>query len=303
MERRRTYPVSIRTTSGQVERVSENWTNCPAVQKRRQREHWELQGVCLLPMISRILAKRLREWTEENGILDDNQSGFRPGRSTADATQIIIRVQEDMSFIKRRRTALEMPTHLPSDPVGRLLDLEKAYPRVSKPALWEILRRHGMKGTFLNCLMDLHETTVKGKEGDSDHWIPQRGLREGYPTSPVLFNVFHQAVIQAAERKRNERAVSSGESMGIAWNWIDNDKIPSSEQTGKFNSEAKRTHFSISLFADDTTVLGTAEEMEQGCQAIKETMQVFEEKNNEKKEENSFSEMRNPRRYRCWAVG
>ena len=43
MERRRTYPVSIRITSGQVERVSENWTNHPAVQKRRQREHWELQ--------------------------------------------------------------------------------------------------------------------------------------------------------------------------------------------------------------------------------------------------------------------
>ena len=133
--------------------------------------------------------------------------------------------------------------------------------------------------------MDLHETTanvVKGKEGDSGHWIPQRGLREGCPTSPVLFNVFHQAVIQAAERKRNERAVSSGKTRGIAWNWMDNDKIPSSEQTGKFNSEAKRTHFSISLFADHTTVLGTAEEMEQGCQAIKETMQEFEEKNNKK---------------------
>ena len=53
------------------------------------------------------------------------------------------------------------------------------------------------------------------------------------------------------ERKRNERAVSSGKTMGIAWNWMDNDKIPYSEQTGKFNSEAKRTHFSISLFADD----------------------------------------------------
>ena len=282
----------------------------PLFKKGDRENTGNYRGVCLLPMVSRILArvlaKRLREWTEENGILDDNQSGFRPGRSTADATQIIIRVQEDMSFIKRRRTALEMPTHLPSDPVGRLLDLEKAYPRVSKPALWEILRRHGMKGTFLNCLMDLHETTayvVKGKEGDSDHWIPQRGLREGCPTSPVLFNVFHQAVIQTAERKRNERAVSSGKTRGIAWSWMDNDKIPSSEQIGKFNSEAKRTHFSISLFADDTTVLGTAEEMEQGCQAIKETMQEFEEKNNEKRRKNSFSEMRNPRRYGCWAVG
>ena len=190
-------------------------------------------------MISRILAnvlaKRLREWTEtKSGFLDDNQRvGFR-SRATADATQIIIRIQEDMSFIKRRRKAHKIPTHLPSDPVGRLLDLEKAYQRVSKPALWEILRSHGTRCTLLNCLMDLHETTayvVKGKEGDSDQWIPQRGLREGCPTSPVLFNVFHQAVIQAAERKRNEKAGSSGQPMGIAaWNWIDDDKLPSTEQ-------------------------------------------------------------------------
>ena len=144
---------------------------------------------------------------------------------------------------------------------------------------------------------------MEGKEGDSDHWIPQRGSREICPTSPVLFNVFHQAVIQAAEKKRNERAVSSGKPIGIGWNWIDNDKIPSSEKTGKFNSDAKRTHFSISLFADDTTVLGTSEEMEQGCQAIKETMQQFKGKNNEKKRKNSFSEMRNPKRNGCWAVG
>ena len=133
--------------------------------------------------------------------------------------------------------------------------------------------------------MDLHETTayvVKGKEGDSDQWIPQRGLREGCPTSPVQFNVFHQAVIQAAERKRNEKAVSSGQPMGIAWNWIDDDKLPSSEQTGKFNSEARRTHFLIILFAVDTTVLGTAEEMGQGCQAIIEMMQKYEEKDNKK---------------------
>ena len=41
------------------------------------------KGVCLLAMRSRIfarlLAKRLRDWTEKNDILDNYQSGLRPG--------------------------------------------------------------------------------------------------------------------------------------------------------------------------------------------------------------------------------
>ena len=50
------------------------------------------RGVCLLTMGSRILAKvlanRLRDWTEKIGVLEENQQGFRRGRSTADAAQI-----------------------------------------------------------------------------------------------------------------------------------------------------------------------------------------------------------------------
>ena len=57
------------------------------------------RGVCLLSMASRILARimasRLREWAEAVGVLDENQDGFRAGRSTADATQICIRLHEE----------------------------------------------------------------------------------------------------------------------------------------------------------------------------------------------------------------
>ena len=82
-------------------------------------------------------------------------------------------------------------------PAARLLDLRKAYPRVNKPALWRLLRRYGLEGDFLRVVIDLHEATeyaVRGKEGDSEVWVPERGLREGCPSSPILFNIFHQAV-------------------------------------------------------------------------------------------------------------
>ena len=65
-------------------------------------------------------------------------------------------------------------------PEARLLDLRKAYPRVNKPALWRLLKRYGLGGHFLRALQDLHESTeykVRGKEGDSETWVPERGLR------------------------------------------------------------------------------------------------------------------------------
>ena len=85
--------------------------------------------------------------------------------------------------------------------VARLLDLEKAYLRVSKPALWMLLERYGLKGRMLETLVDLNETTeykVRGKEGMSSAWVPARGLREGCSTSPILFNIYQQAVMRQA---------------------------------------------------------------------------------------------------------
>ena len=52
----------------------------------------DFRGVCLLAIGSRILARiladRLRRWAEHMDLLDDEQSGFSTGRSTADSTQI-----------------------------------------------------------------------------------------------------------------------------------------------------------------------------------------------------------------------
>ena len=60
-------------------------------------------GVCLLSMGSRIIAKvlanRFRDWTEKIGLLEENQQGFRRGRSTADAALIFIRINDEMDNI------------------------------------------------------------------------------------------------------------------------------------------------------------------------------------------------------------
>ena len=65
------------------------------------------RGVCLLSLGSRIVARivacRLKDWAEDMGLLDDNQAGFRSGRSTADVTQVMMRMQEDAEDLKKRK--------------------------------------------------------------------------------------------------------------------------------------------------------------------------------------------------------
>ena len=116
----------------------------PLHKKGDKKDMNDFRGICLLPIMSRILARilatRLRNWAEATGALDENQAGFRQGRSTTDATQIFVRIQEDVKVVRNmeeinneREERKEMAI---------LLDLKKAYPRVIRPILWAILEKY-----------------------------------------------------------------------------------------------------------------------------------------------------------------
>ena len=86
--------------------------------------------ICLLSMASRILARvmasRIRNWSEEINLLDENQQEFRAERSTADATQILVKMHEEL---------INENNQSGNSIKAILLDIQKAYPRVNKPIL------------------------------------------------------------------------------------------------------------------------------------------------------------------------
>ena len=136
--------------------------------------------------------------------------------------------------------------------------------------------------------MDLHESTeyvVRGREGNSSPWVPDRGLTEGCPSSPILFNIYHQAVMRIAKKERMERALSDGRSAGIVMKWVPGSAFPSARAWERGCSDAVEVRITESLFADDTTEIGEKDELTVGLQVVKEVMGRFEERNNEDKEE------------------
>ena len=259
----------------------------PLYKKGDREDPGNYRGVCLLAMGSRILARvvarRLGGWAEHLGLLDENQAGFRKGRSTADVTQMMVRINEDVWDMKRRVAEYDVNMNEDDWPVARLLDLRKAYPRVNKPALWSLLERCGLNGYCLNVIMDLHESTeykVRAQDGMSETWMPARGLREGCSTSPILFNVYHQAVMRQVEEARRVRG-----SEGIVWKWVPGGSFAGERVWERGGAEAVSVELTTALFADDTNGLGKKGEMDENVREMKEVMGRWEERDNEDKEE------------------
>ncbi|XP_075254796.1 uncharacterized protein LOC142346172 [Convolutriloba macropyga] len=230
-----------------------------------------------------ITPTRLREWSEAIGVLGETQSGFRRGRSTADATQIIIRTDEEVRRVYGRN-------HEEDGPGATLLDITKAYPRVSKPLLWELLVKLGVPAKAMKILKALHENTyysIKGKGGMSESWIPCRGLREGCATSPILFNVYHPKAMRGATEARREEAENSGKQYGLRWSWRPGNSLPPINTKKALRSEGRES-FTVSetVFADDTTLIGWTDEQRTGKEIVKSRLWHFEEKCHDGKEEN-----------------
>ncbi|CAK0880460.1 unnamed protein product [Prorocentrum cordatum] len=154
------------------------------------------RGICLLSVLSRILAKtvatRLARWAEEAGVHSNTQWGNRKYRSTRDAILVA-------------RATMEEVTRLPRAPGEDtlcliLFDIMKAFPSVPRPLLRAVLLRLALPAALVDLVIGLHDVTfyvVRTAAGDSDPYCLRRGVREGCPTSGLLFTLYH-AVVMAA---------------------------------------------------------------------------------------------------------
>ena len=94
------------------------------------------RGISLLSVVGkvygRILINRIRDRTE--GVISEVQSGFRRGRGCTDQTFVVRQICE--KYVRKGK-----------DVYFAFLDLEKAYDRVDRDAMWNVLRLYGVDGS------------------------------------------------------------------------------------------------------------------------------------------------------------
>ena len=134
--------------------------------------------ICKVAMM--IMRNRLNEAVEDTNFLGDIQGGFRKNRRTEDNLFVLERIIETC---KQRGDKLFLG----------FLDLEKAYDRVNRGKLFDILKRYGIGCKFVEVI----ENIYKGSEvkfiwkGVETEWVETKsGVRQGCPLSPLLFNLY-----------------------------------------------------------------------------------------------------------------
>jgi len=133
----------------------------------------------------RVVNEQLLNYLEENNILDDQQHGFRPGRSTT--TACIDFIQQILDEIDKG-----------NKPLGLFIDLAQAFESVIRNKLIEILRNFGLKDKeiswFCSYLTDrLQYVELSSIENDfirkfvSKLKTSKYGVPQGSILGPLLF--------------------------------------------------------------------------------------------------------------------
>ena len=95
-----------------------------------------------------------------------------------------------------------------------VIDLEKAYDRVNREELWQVLKMYDVRGKLLGgiksmCVYSL--ACIRVKRGESEWFRIDSGVRQGCIMSSWLFNVYMDAVMKEVNMgtgRKGERFLS-----------------------------------------------------------------------------------------------
>lgn len=159
--------------------------------KGSKRECNQYRGISLLShagkMFAKIIESRLRPVIELQ--LSEEQMGFRKNRSCTDAIFTLKQLIE---------THIEYNKEL----YIAFIDQEKAFDRVDRNLLWQIMAQYGVSEHLISLCKSLYSncrTTVKTSYGTSNPFEVTTGVRQGCVLSPLLFIIYIDSISRNAK--------------------------------------------------------------------------------------------------------
>eukprot|EP00959_Pyramimonas_sp_CCMP1952_P062636 1309633-Pyramimonas_sp.AAC.1 len=98
----------------------------------------------------------------------------------------------------------------------------KAYARVVREAVYSNQRRLGVPESLGNVMRGLYENTeyqLKMRDGLSESYTLERGFKEGCPSAPAGFNIFHASAMHDFKMQAREQGYTGIECLPFPENY------------------------------------------------------------------------------------
>ncbi len=134
---------------------------------------------CLGKLFTSIINQRLTSFLEINGLLNENQAGFRKHYSCSDHYFTLYSL---INILKKRKRKLYCA----------FIDFSQAFDKVWRFGLWRKLLQV-TDGKIFNVIYNMYQnikSCIKQKSQLSNFFYSEAGQRQGENLSPVLFSIF-----------------------------------------------------------------------------------------------------------------
>ena len=220
--------------------VYEEWNSATVVPVPKKGDLTDLnnfRGIALMSNLVKIINGRLAEditrLVHKHRLLDNAQAGFINREEAVAQASCLYEICE-MRRLKNKETFL------------CFIDLTKAYDRVSHEALMIKLELFGIHGKALKWIKALYKDPKiccrDGEGGQSELQPYKRGVRQGDPLSPILFDIFIDDLLSA---ELHNEGVTIWRKRPIADGWA---------------IEREKVKMGALLFADDIVLMAKSEE-------------------------------------------
>lgn len=170
--------------SGQVPKIHKEQTIVPIFKKDSKAKPENYRPVSLtshiLKLFERVMRTKIVNFVEENGLLSNEQYGFRPGRSTI--TQLLVHIDRIIDILETNQNADVL-----------YLDFSKAFDKVCHVTLINKLKGFGIRDKVLNWLQNFlqdryQKVVVQGKLSYPEK--VKSGVPQGTVLGPILFILY-----------------------------------------------------------------------------------------------------------------